>query len=277
MSTWRCPHPRGRKLKDLIALSTHAMPSPEKCKRSLELIKTVLTDVDLWFPMCHGTSTEFVKPIMDAGLEPRQCTEEGFCRPSNWKGDLESIPDRVYLGHAQSWQCGRAAARAESEGGGLGVILKIGDVPDEDRLVEDEDYVFRFDRLFKTVKKGDPLGGVIGQCGLENDYNSRKKVCPTSKDPDQCMRVAFEFIYSPESTVDREEFENTLFDMMESCDRKEILDFFNELPEWSKSLMTMRTLGYQGTIPPELISIEEKWQQRTGPKLVMEEVRRKTD
>lgn len=163
------------------------------------------------------------------------------------------------------------------EAGGLGVVLKVNDVPDKDRLAEDEDYNFRFDRLFKIVKKGEPVGGVIGQYGLETDYNSRKMVCPTSKDPKQCMRVAFEFIYSPKSTVDRGQFEGALFDMMENCDRKEIHDFFHELPEWSKSLATMRTVGYQGTIPPEMLSIDPEWQQRIPFEDVMEEVRRKIE
>ena len=241
-----------------------------ECKRSLELVKNVLADADLWFPMCHGTSTAFINYIMNLGLEPRQCTDTGFCRPSNWTGELVSRPDRVYLGHGQTAHCARASSKAQKEVGGLGVVLTVNDVPDKNNLDMDEDYVFRWKRLFAIGG-----GGIIDKRMLISDYKTRKEVCKKTQDPEKCIKIAFEFIYTPDD-VDREVFEDDMVNVMEKCEPEEVHSFFEGLPDWSKSLAMMRTVGYKGTIPPELLSIEEDSQVHYNFKAVMEEVKKKT-
>lgn len=79
----------------------------------------------------HGTSTEHLPRILKEGLQPRNVTKQA----SNWKDDVESKPDLVYLTTAYPVYFAAAATEEEYKP----VVIKV--CVDEDDLYPDEDFV----------------------------------------------------------------------------------------------------------------------------------------
>lgn len=232
-------------------------------------IKQELTKPETWNPFCHGTSTRFQEDIEENGLKPRQCTDNGECRPSIWEDydsprgqSLESEPDRVYLadqtmpGHFKSI-CYDSASLASEKFGGEPIIFPVClENKDEEYLVPDEDAEAL---LTNPLKQGCLIEMHAFNTMAEKDDEFWEQHDRYDHPTDACgdfihmeswpdggrwftEKVCKPLLSEGGPSVD-EDF--TKDDQRYLC---------SDLPEWVRSLFAIDTVAYQDVIPPERLN-----------------------
>lgn len=242
-----------------------------RCQNALEAMREIVSDLNSWTPICHGTNAMFLPNIMEEGIIPRQCPETGECRPSTWEGNLSSMHDRVYLGVGSNDICEVAARELKQNranpafGSGRRIIFEIDpDFLDREKLTYDED----------SRESGKNWGYNI----LESEKQEAIESCERWKnrygeyqfgDRQKCIEKNFRFTYNRKfwnplylpgflrkdgADSDRINSFGKMIEIGENCTKDDLEKENRLLPQWVKSIIGgLGSFAYRGTIPPEAI------------------------